>query len=104
MKTVLFIFMTGLLVLVSSYAGGEILLRLFHPQFCLLGFSFLEPDDILRHRNQPDLRLKWTTSEINGDFFTNSQGFRNKNDIPGPAKAAKNGFCLLAIRLPSALA
>lgn len=83
MKTVLFIFMTGLLVLVSSYAGGEILLRLFHPQFCLLGFGFLEPDDILRHRNQPDLRLKWTTSEINGDFFTNSQGFRNKNDVPG---------------------
>jgi len=78
LKNLLFIGVAGLLLLAFAAAAGEISLRLFSPQFSEIGFGYLEPSIKLRYRNRPDCRLRVKTDRFDGDFYTDSHGFRGK--------------------------
>lgn len=70
---------------VAAFAA-ELCLRLLDPQFSVMGMSYLRHDDRLRHRNARNCRVRVKAGEIDGDFFTNAQGFRNLGDVtPAPA-------------------
>lgn len=82
LRNLFFTVIAGLLFLVFVWAISEMVLRFVDPQFSHFGFGYLEPNLELRYKNKPDCRLELKTNQLDADFYTNSQGFRAKEEIP----------------------
>lgn len=88
-KFVFFVLSIWAVILVAGLILGELYMRSFHPQVSTLGLNYLVPDDKLRYKHMPNCKLTYSNSEMDADFFTNSQGFRdveNYEDAPESEK------------------